>query len=596
MMKLLVLSFLFMSAFVEADCKMSNGRTLVSVPENEEVSLFESGKSLSGHKIQDQDGLGTCYANTTSAVLKSVLPNNPDVSYVHAALESSTNGWMQNWSRGKNNYIKSDNNDLTYGGYFCDTVAALKKSGGACPVSHSILENKELIDSNIQIELMKNLGTYFDSVNKVRNDPAKLQNLKQNLAKVINSVNMERGKVIQACEAEKRKEIPLKKALEEALSVEIFNIDFSDPCGKSEAEKFQKILGEKSVITTEDRIKLVIPPSLESELNTFLEKNLDIKSGLITNLKQNNDKSLEDMDFQSKLGSKILDFLNNKLSSVPSIEKTDCSQESPTRKISTSPEELGAAFYNGILNQKSGVCDAYLENSAIMESVKDSNMNQCISVTQLDEMLNVLMPLIKIGETLDQSLVNKMNNPLSQYGKQFKELLLPGCSEKSNLIDMKNISCASFSMCDNSQYLDMSNTTYTGPKGGCYDVGSAQAIVRMNVLNNISSNRALGISVCTAFMDNPTVRTNFCKTPVKGVDGHSNHEMTISGYRCKNGKVEYQLLNSWGKYSGCPVSDGEKNVAIECSLDKEGNRDGKFWVKEAVLVDSTNEISQLSSE
>ena len=257
---------------------------------------------------------------------------------------------------------------------------------------------------------------------------------------------------------------------------------------------------------------------------------------------------------------------------------------------------MGAAFYNGILNQKSGVCDAYLENSAIMESVKDSNMNQCISVTQLDEMLNVLMPLIKIGETLDQSLVNKMNNPLSQYGKQFKELLLPGCSEKSNLIDMKNISCASFSMCDNSQYLDMSNTTYTGPKGGCYDVGSAQAIVRMNVLNNISSNRALGISVCTAFMDNPTVRTNFCKTPVKGVDGHSNHEMTISGYRCKNGKVEYQLLNSWGKYSGCPVSDGEKNVAIECSLDKEGNRDGKFWVKEAVLVDSTNEISQLSSE
>jgi hypothetical protein len=593
-MNLLILSFLFMNIFAWADCKMSNGSAQVSIPENKEISLFESGKSLSTHKIQDQDGLGTCYANATSAVLKSVLPNNPDISYVHAALQSSTNGWLQNWSDGKNNYIKSDNSDLTSGGFFCDTVSALKKSGGACSVKHSILENKQLMDSNVQVELMKGLGTYFDSVNKVKNDPAKLQKLKQNLAKVIDSVNMEKSKVIQACEAEKRKEIPIKKALDEALSLEILSIDFSDPCGKFKALKFKEMLGVQSIIT-EDRIKLVIPPSLEGEFNIFLGKNLDLKSALINNLKNNKDKPLEDMNFQSKLGTKISEFLNHKLTSIPS-KNSSCSSESPIRKIQSNPEQMGAVFYNGIINQKSDVCNAYFENSEIIEAAKKSNINQCIPVTQLDEMLNALAPIMKIGEKLDQSLVDKMNNPLSQYGKQLKDLLLPGCIDKTHLINMKSISCASFSMCDKSQYLDMSNTTYTGPKGGCYDIGSARAIIRMKVLNNISTNRALGISVCTAFMDNPAARTNFCQTPVQGVEGHSNHEMTISGYRCKNGKVEYQILNSWGKYSGCPVNDGDKNSAIECSLDKEGNRDGKFWVKEDVLVDSTNEISQLSTK
>jgi hypothetical protein len=568
---------------------MSNGKTYVSIADNSEVSLFESGKSLSTHKTQDQDGLGTCYANATSAVLKSVIPGSPDVSYIHGALESSTNGWSQNWSDGKNQYVKNDGSELTSGGFFCDTIAAIKKAGGACPSKHSLLENKELIDSNVQIELMKNLGTYFDSVNKVKNDPAKLQKLKSNLAKVIDSVNLEKSKVIQSCEAEKRKDLPLRKGLEEVIGLELINLDLSVPCDKLKAEKFQQILGPKSIIN-EDRIKLVIPPSLESEFELFLI-NSKIKPELSAFLKKDQDEALNDSAFQQKLGLVVEGFLNSKLKSPG--KNPLCPPGSPNGNMQVDPVDLGTSFYNGILLQKSDVCNAYWENTAIIEAVKNSNIHQCIPETQLDEMLNALAPMMKIGEALDQSLINKMTNPLSKYGGQLKDMLLPGCSKKENLIDIKNLSCGSFSMCDQSQYIDLSNTTYTGPKGGCYDIGSARAIVRMKVFNNISSNRALGISVCTAFMDNPSVRTNFCQKPVNGIAGHSLHEMTISGYRCKDGKIEYQLLNSWGKYSGCPVNDGDKNAAIECSLDKEGNRDGKFWVKEDVLVDSTNEISQL---
>lgn len=595
-MKSIFVFILFLTFNAFADCKMSNGKTFVTVPENKVVSLFDPGKSLSTHKTQDQDGLGTCYANTTTAVLKSVLPGNPNVSYLHAALSSSTNGWSQNWSKGNNSYVKKDAagavSDFTYGGFFCETIGALKKSGGACPVNHSILENKQLVNSDVQAEMMNNLGIYFDSLNQVKNDPTKLQKLKQNLAKVVDSVNLERSKVIQACVAERNKELPIKKALDEAVSMEIINIDFNDPCGKSKAEKFQSMLGAQSIVS-EDKIKIVIPPNLENEFNLFLAKNTELKTNLLKNLKGNSAQAREDKVFQSQVGRKISEFLDAKLATI-GVKNATCPQNSLKNKIQSTPEELGSSFYSGILNQKSDVCDAYVENSAIMEAVKHSNVNQCVPENQLDIMINALAPIMKIGEALDQSLVNKLSNPLSQYGKQLKDLLLPGCSDKNNLIDMKNIACSSFSMCDQSQYIDMSNNTYTGPQGGCYDIGSARSIVRTKVLNNITAGKALGISVCTAFMNNPNARTNFCQTPVQGIAGHSFHEMTISGYRCKGGKVEYQLLNSWGKESGCPVNEGNKNSAIECSLDGSGNRDGKFWVKEDVLVDSTNEISQLS--
>lgn len=49
------------------------------------VSLYDPGKSLHQVKQQDQDGLGTCYANTASLMIKSYHPDKPVPSYLDLA-------------------------------------------------------------------------------------------------------------------------------------------------------------------------------------------------------------------------------------------------------------------------------------------------------------------------------------------------------------------------------------------------------------------------------------------------------------------------------------------------------------------------------
>lgn len=169
---------------------------------------------------------------------------------------------------------------------------------------------------------------------------------------------------------------------------------------------------------------------------------------------------------------------------------------------------------------------------------------------------------------------------------------MPECSYKSQLIPLDDVSCASFSTCDRTGKKDYDNSNYTGAKDSCHTIDTARSMVRTKVFNAISENRAMGISVCTSFLEDPNTKTDFCRNAGKGVEGHSMHSMTLSGYRCVEGKIEYEVLNSWGS-SYCPVTEEgkTKNNAFDCVTDKYGNPTGRFWVKEDVLVDSTTDIN-----
>lgn len=96
-------------------------------------------------------------------------------------------------------------------------------------------------------------------------------------------------------------------------------------------------------------------------------------------------------------------------------------------------------------------------------------------------------------------------------------------------------------------------------------------------------------------MVNPNTVSNFCKNAPAGVSGHSYHAMAVSGYRCVAGKMEYEILNSWGKES-CPINAAPyKNSAIECVLDSNGRPTGKWWAKEDVLIDNTTRVNDVTS-
>src|SRR5690606_23252755 len=89
----------------------------------------------------------------------------------------------------------------------------------------------------------------------------------------------------------------------------------------------------------------------------------------------------------------------------------------------------------------------------------------------------------------------------------------------------------------------------------------------------------VGISVCTRFFKHPevtTIKENGSYGCGKKDDpdykaGEGSHAVTIVGKRCKEGKTEFYVHNSWG--TGC----GYYSDKYECS------KKGGFWVDSEIL-------------
>lgn len=589
---LLCFILIFYSSLSWSDCKISNGRNLVTIPESKAVSLFENGKSLSTHKTQDQDGLGTCYANSTSVVLKSVLPTHPDISYTHAALMKSTRGWSAQTDLEKRKYvIKSDKDevDITAGGFVCETIAAMKKAGGACAKKNASIENKENLSPDIQQKVMLSLGKYFDKVNEFKNNPTKLENFKKDLATTINSLRLENAKLVESCEAAKKENFPLTEAVKNLLIPSVGQLlGNEEPCAVYRLNSIKNILVKETNFKA-DRVFIHPSPEIISKLVKMIESDPSLASELSQGIKEN--KPINDPEVLSKLKTKINDFL---VEAIPEEEGAVCPRVIEGKSfVFNEGENHERDFIDKIREEKNKTCTNLLvaEGQEQFNSLIDKN--QCIDPASVSLMTSAIAPLLDLGMQLDEALVSSLNNTMAKNGEQLVNILAPSCLDKDNLINLDKVSCSSFSTCDESMYINLTNNVYNGPVEGCYDMPSAKTIARMQTFNAIEAGRSLGISVCTSFLEDPTVKTDFCRKAGKGVEGHSFHSMAVSGYRCQGGKIEYEILNSWGSY--CPVAEGKtKNSAFDCVLDKAGSPTGRFWVKEDVLIDSTTELNSVT--
>lgn len=585
-MKVLLFLFIFMNVAYGADCVIGDGDSAITVREAEKLSLFDSGNSLSTHRVQDQDGLGTCYANASSVVLKSVLPNHPDVSYVNSALEASTRGVNASWVSNNNRFIRRNGDkvqDITYGGFTCRTVDAVKQAGGACPATQSILENRTLRDSYVQERLMKNMGTYFDDLNNIQSNPDEALKFKEQLTLAVESLNAERAKLVDACNADKSAPIPVSEGLKRMIGVELLSLK-NKPCEQQIKNAFKTILPRSTIGA--DRNEIILTDGIKSSLLTMIDTNPAIKTILTKAASGQTLTPRENLSIMDNFGRILNDFLKN---NVTSPEMTAClsGQFTPTAAANV----MGTSFVADMKRQKQMNCDQEVQNSTIMAAVKTAEGNQCIPPARLEVILSAIAPLIEVGSAIDASMLNNLSNPMATLGNQLKQMIAPGCQDRANLINMDNVSCKSYSTCQESDL----GSQYSGPAGGCTTLAEAKKVLGKQIINGIKGGRALGIDVCTAFMKDPTASTGFCKRMLPGITGHAFHAMAVSGFRCVGGKMEYEILNSWGKES-CPVSAAPyKNSAIECVLDASGRPTGKWWAKEDVLIDNTTRINDVTN-
>lgn len=585
-LSLILILILSVSAF--ADCRVPQGNSFVVVGEGQVISLLSEGKSLANHKIQDQDGMGTCYANTASTMLKSVLPGNPELSYLHLAVQSSTNGVRDNydpknskyWRMGKENKMES----FADGGFICETVTALKKvGGGACRREQSLLETDRL-PADIQEKSFKNLGIYFDALNSAKTNPSEFEKFKKDLTLAVEAINNEKNNIRIACEEQKRSDLPLDAALANFLSGMYFNMNDDSFCSKLRLEEFKKLTVDS--VFEKDRTRIKASPEFIKQLKSSIMADPALRAMLVDKAAGKNINRLKELDQAKILGTKILSIYN---SIVPQKSSLPVCGGEPADKPSNNLT-AGDQFFRDVRDAKKSTCP--VEDKAVLADV--FSHNSCIAPTNLEMILAAVTPLMEIGQEINQNTVNHLLNQNATSAGQLKNLLMPGCYKAENQVSVANVSCSTYAPCDPGNIINADNVAYNGPRGSCNDMNTAMTDTRKMILNGLTNNRALGVSVCTSFMINPTQKTNYCKNKGQGVEKHTYHALTVSGLRCSNGKMEYQLVNSWGR-SNCPKGASLANSPLKCEKDEKGFDTGRFWITEDVMVDSMTGLTEMKN-
>jgi hypothetical protein len=587
---IILLSYFFYY-LAAADCVVeSHGKNLM-IKENAKVSLTSSGKSLQDLTIQDQDSLGTCYANAASTMLKSVLDKHPDISYLHASIKTAG-------SNGKDPYIGPEGKLFVDDNNICSAVLSLKNNGGYCPKKYSLPENQETINPEIQAELFRGLGKYFDHLNKLKDNPGEKQKLLKEVASIVSALKTEKDKYKAACIKRKSEEIPISRAIGSILGYTVIVGGSSSQCDNQVRKAIRKIATPESII--EDyKTDIDITKDFTKGLVTKIQADKELSEGIKRYLQ---DSKKANQETKKILGDKLNAMIDSYLQEkIPNKSFTACSDNtSKTSLLVAGGLDPDSTLYN-LQAAKNENCEEFIavEDIKYTDSylrrivMHNSNEGSCSVSSNQDEIMNAIIPLLQVGVAIDEKLQTTLTDPNSQYAHQIEQALMPGCLKKENLVGLNDIKCGMTLMCSTNIPDELKNMIkYDGQPNTCLDGKKSQKLFRSKVFDSISKGIAPGISMCTGVLVNPSVDTEYCTKPAPGIPKHTFHALPITGYRCLKGQIQYEMVNSWGS-RGCPVKEGNKNSAIECQQDKYGNKTGTFWINELALVKNSKVIFEL---
>jgi hypothetical protein len=569
------------------------------VGDNQKVSLFDAGKSLEKFRVQDQDGLGTCYANVLSTLLQS-HNKETEFSYHHLALmHGAAEGGV---SKGSQNFLRADGRLMNEGGNLCSALAAAKEQGGVCPRSHfgfekDLYASGGLVDKNsYQLQTMKNLMTFFDYQKEQRSDAKKLK---------------------LSSDLEKFKEFYDKKVSSQKLCEESPDIGkFVDPAELYVLNYIEDKLFDLLSLAPYDEFH---NPSVcfqegQKYLNSFIEDEIvyknnywsfgevatklktEMKSRLIANLK--NDP--EYIKLQSSLLDKIKrpdyiaaentssDFLNNHPDVLRLMTKIEAemkrkminenpqfsilNEKCPELKLSELNDHVSDTKWELIKDYTSKTKETcarykmlnYLGFNNVEPILKEFNNGDTCTDEGLKITHQAFYTLMKLGfdtgQIINQLAPSEVTYPLDKV----LSAIAPDCL--ANKVSLKNVRCSE-SLRD-------------------YSLNFFKSL-KKNVYDSINRGQAMSLAICANVFENPNSTLNKCSDHL--------HAVTLTGYRCDQGEIRYEILNSWGQHCPAKAEQGYKNEIFECEIDKEsGQPTGRFWMREKELFKNTISFEKIS--
>lgn len=532
-------------------------------------------KSLQHSRVQDQNSYGTCYANSASLMLEAHL--GYPVSYHQLALIHKV---PINTSRGNLFYSKvnprtgeTEDEFVIEGGEACETInAVIESQEPICNRKFVALENLAP-DNNSSQELYAELAKIYDKQNLSNEDKEALKIAAQK-AKTHTYPN---------CSNEgKLKENALKsirqkfREFEEGLRY-VCEIQFSDEIRQC-YESYSIFFNVEKIPPRNEREPETYKLNISDSLNKKIEDFIDSLKGTKLNETKLRDQFFETMikplvhslNFKSKYLKELTEEPIKYFKDIFSLSSDDqvhlnCYID---KKICKQYEKL--KIYEDTI--KGNICNENSKLLKVFQKIKSTSGHFFKDPDFIDTILNSLDSKRSPYEFLSH-LIGKQcwekGKPLSKgikcVSKDFPTRLLK--SHRKEKVHIQNEKEHSTRQFRDLIYKQLNSDSPTGLTGN-----------------------PVAISVCTKFMKIKNFDFNWGKPKMTKREcansgKHGLHSMTVIGMRCKNGKVQYKVQNSWGK------DTTYENTDLEVV---EGQ--GSFWISEKDLVNNVIDYQILRSQ
>lgn len=583
--------------------------------------LDEPGKSLANARVQDQDGLGTCYANTASLMLQSAMPDNPEISYLQLSINRAETLVQKEYrSQGKSQAFKDNGDLLLDAGFSCEAIKLAKDNGGVCERKNVALEQmmfktdlNQFSDPNwAQVDLLKRVSTYYDGMLR---DFATLKKNGQD--------SNESSRSTERAPSAKKSFFSKLFGTDDDQQSGSDQIKNSTLSKDEKAEKFEQYKKLLTKVIDENRDKYAQRKCEKVDTGNSMKVTQNLLMRIQNNLNAQKYKKFPEVKykvFQLKIGY----ALNMRVNGVPVVEakvderfkKTleDVYLKQLTNGVKK-PESALQAFKDALYKVDPNTPKKLIDDLVADFSADDKDLlnqdykryvqkdySSCAPTGQLEYLASddgllkdfvgsgCSSDFIKHVKNLQQMIIGLdrynfdnidrlnafiSNLPNMSYDTAMMQLLAPDCNEEKKIKIPSDVSCST------------KRFTYPGSKDDDdattqRNLASMRKDFKEDAVRSITGNKAVGLSMCTGFYDKDSSdsfynKTRMCDTTKK----HGFHAVTMIGYKCNKGKLKYLIQNSWGAWD-----------AANQRFEKDSH--GKAWMEEDELIKNTYQLDLMN--
>jgi hypothetical protein len=585
----LLLSLISLNAFA-MDC--------AGMPEGRVVRLDDPSGPLANSSIQDQDGIGSCYANQASVMLQSIIPGNPDLSYLNLGLYYATDYTVPKFRKSSGTYTNIANGTGPIdGGFSCKAInAALarQKSSGdgvLCkssdvPMDHNFVNNM--------------VSSSPDNAAKVMSVTAGYMTMYQNEFGWAEQKDITDAKL----QAKRAKADQFKKALKK----------FVQDSGDAYLTKKCEIYNPNNIL---DLMENALTRAINSSPQCISGKSISTSSpicqsfsqlGMITTIsgsgKSSKVKFIQTSQSREQLKKSVLSMFKNKngvnsflneLSgyvknadrSNNSLGNKDAFAKLIVKSISDADMRVLTEDYNRIALKNFDRCKEGNALDFIVDKDFQKNASKDVVLCNYKSLVsNIQLVALNMPKYAFNDLNAFVDFVTEKAGLSYDQAMLPliasDCRPEERVRIPDNLKCDQVVMNFKAGAFRPGSTNPAGQEA--VEVIKAN---RKKMMASIDNKAAFGLTFCSKYWKDPSygynnlargdARNRSCQS---GRD--SIHSITAIGYRCKNNKVQYLAQNSWG-----PNWRSEPNKSLEI-------KDGKVWLDEDALFQNLETIDYMS--